>query len=208
MSEHSEMPYEKAIEETAKTTGKALDLARAMSPAIANAYGLLIGDRIAAARERNLDAITRKTQKILEERNAQDNAKPIPEQLGVQLLEHAQGETRETIQDLYAALLANAMDEHFARDVRPEFIQVVSQLQPIDAMILNTIKQNHMEPSRRVFGSNHICEALENYRPTAIEVSLEHLRKLGCLGSHAQGTVISNFGIEFMTACDPHADQA
>jgi len=204
MAEHPELPYEKAIEESAKTAGKALDVVQSMTPAIANAYNLLIGDRISAARERNLDAITRKTRKILEGRRVEETA-AIPEQIGVQLLEEAQGETREAIQDLYAALLANAMDEKFASDVRPEFIQTVKQLQPIDALILKTIMQRHNEPSNRVFGSNHIYDALEGYRPSAIEVSLENLRKLGCVGSHSQGMVMSHFGMEFMTACDPHA---
>ena len=204
MAERPELPYEKAIEESAKTAGKALDVVSSMSPAIANAYNLLIGDRISAARERNLDAITRKTQKILEERNVRESA-PIPEQIGVQLLEEAQGETREAIQDLYAALLANAMDTKFASDVRPEFIQTVKQLQPIDVLIRKEIVLRHMEPSSRVFGSNHIYEVLKGYRPSAIEISLEHLRKLGCLGSHSQGMVMSHFGMEFMIACDPHS---
>ncbi|TYL99948.1 DUF4393 domain-containing protein [Bradyrhizobium rifense] len=203
MADRPELPYEKAIEESAKATGKALDVVQSMSPAIANAYNFLIGDRIGAARERNLDAITRKTRKILEERKVQETA-PIPEQIGVQLLEEGQGETREAIQDLYAALLANAMDEKFAGDVRPEFIQTVKRLQPIDALILRTIMLHHMEPSNRVFGSNHIYEALKGYRPSAIEVSLGNLQKLGCLGSHPQGMLMSHFGMEFMTACDPH----
>ncbi len=57
-------PYEQAIEETAKTTGKALDIVQSMTPAIANAYGFLIGDRIGAARERQLDKLSRDTKKF------------------------------------------------------------------------------------------------------------------------------------------------
>jgi hypothetical protein len=47
MTEREKLPYEGAIEETAKTAGKGLDLVQLMSPAIAKTYGLLIGDRIA-----------------------------------------------------------------------------------------------------------------------------------------------------------------
>jgi hypothetical protein len=47
----------------------------------------------------------------------------------------AQNEPRESIQDLYAALLANAMDERFSEDVRPEFIDIVRELQPIDESV-------------------------------------------------------------------------
>ena len=38
-------PYSGAIEETAKTTGKAFDLIRDSARPIADAYGLIIGDR-------------------------------------------------------------------------------------------------------------------------------------------------------------------
>lgn len=58
-----DLPYEKAIEATAKATGKALDLIGSASPTIADAYAFLIGDRLEAARASNLDEITRKTKK-------------------------------------------------------------------------------------------------------------------------------------------------
>jgi hypothetical protein len=68
-----QLPYEKAIEETAKATGKVVDLVRdgvkAVSPAIADAYGFLIGDRMTAARKRNLDAIGQETERILRDRD-------------------------------------------------------------------------------------------------------------------------------------------
>jgi hypothetical protein len=79
-------PYDKAIEETARATGKALDFVRdggaAISRPIANIYGLLIGDHIEAARDRNLDAITRKTRKILADGNLTETA-PLAEQIAI-----------------------------------------------------------------------------------------------------------------------------
>ncbi|MBH5371423.1 hypothetical protein [Bradyrhizobium glycinis] len=72
MSERPEMPYEKAITETAKATGKVVDLVDKASPAIGNIYDWMIGDRIAQARERNLDHLQRKTKRIIEERDLVD----------------------------------------------------------------------------------------------------------------------------------------
>jgi hypothetical protein len=135
MTDRPELPYEKAAEEMAKTTGKALDIVQSMSPAIANAYGWAIGDRIAAGREQNLDALRRKTERLFKQRDLKAR-KAIPEQIAIPLFEEAQRETRDEIQDLYAALLANAMDERFSDDVRPEFIQIVKNLQPTDALVL------------------------------------------------------------------------
>lgn len=134
-----DLPYEKAIEAAAKTTGKALDLIESASPAIADAYVFLIGDRLAAARARNLDEITRRIKKILQDRDAKD-AQPLPEQIAAPLLEHAQGEPRSEIQDLYAALLANAMDPSFKNDVRPEFVSTVRQLHPLDVLSCDSLE--------------------------------------------------------------------
>ena len=123
-------PYSKAIEETAKATGKALDLVRdgtqAISRPVAQIYGLLIGDKIDASRERNLDAISRETRKILIGRDLAETA-PVAEQIAIPLLEAARGETRKEMQALWAQLLANAMDPARRDDVRPEFIRYLEQ---------------------------------------------------------------------------------
>jgi hypothetical protein len=111
-------PYSGAIEETAKTTGKAFDLIRDSARPIADAYGLIIGDQIHAARHRRLDAITRKTRQILKDRDLSEAAE-VAEQIAIPLLEAAQGEPREEMQDLWARLLANAMDPSRRDDVRP-----------------------------------------------------------------------------------------
>jgi hypothetical protein len=85
---------------------------------------------VAAARERRLDAITRKTKQILHDRDVKEQQE-LPEDIAIPLLEAAQGESREELQELWARLLANAMDPERAQDVLPDFITTVSRLQPI-----------------------------------------------------------------------------
>src|ERR1700722_7712557 len=111
-------PYSGAIKEAAKKTGKAFDLIRDSARPIADAYGLIIGDQIHAARHRRLDAITRKTRQILKDHDLSEAAE-VAEQIAIPLLEAAQGEPREEMQDLWARLLANAMDPSRRDDVRP-----------------------------------------------------------------------------------------
>jgi hypothetical protein len=134
------MPYEKAIEETAKATGKAVDLVhdgfRAVSPTIADASGLLVGDRLAAARQRNLDAITRETDRILRERKVTDRS-AAAEQIGLPLLEAAAAESRDELRSLWARLLANSIDPSRSGNVRPEYIQLIRKLEPLDARMLD-----------------------------------------------------------------------
>jgi hypothetical protein len=131
-------PYEKAIEETAKTTSKALDLVKEAGGAVADIYGLIIGDQVHAARHRRLDEITRKTRKILNDRDLSETAE-VAEQIAFPLLEAAQSEPRSEMQDLWARLLANAMDPKRRDDVRPEFVEILQNLHPTDARVLDVV---------------------------------------------------------------------
>lgn len=186
-SDRELLPYEKVAEETAKSVGKALDLIKSMSPAIAETYGLLIGDRISEARRRQLDALARKTKKLLHERHVKEEQE-IAEQVAIPLLEAAQGETREELQNLYAALLANAMDPQYAEIVRSEFIETIRQWQPMDARIMKEAfeKRKTNKPS---FDEDAARSFLGEVRLTAAQVSLAHLVKLDCLRQVPTGGV-------------------
>jgi hypothetical protein len=137
------MPYEKAIEETAKTTGKMVDLvrdgARAISPTVADAYNFLMGDRLSHARKRNLDAIARETDNILRDRDVKDRS-ATPEQIAIPLLSAAEGESRDELRSLWSRLLANAVDPS-----RPEFIKLLQSLEPLDARVLKFLHTKSLE---------------------------------------------------------------
>jgi hypothetical protein len=190
-------PYSGAIEATAKTTGKALDLVRDAAQPIGDLYGLLIGDHVHAARSRRLDAITRKTRKILKDRDLSETAE-IAEQIAIPLLEAAQGEPRAEMQDLWARLLANAMDPARRDDVRAEFITLMKFLEPVDALVLNEFavaKDNHLQYSK-------LAERL-HVRHSAVEVSIGQLEtaRLIRLNSGNGDHYLTGLGKEFLLAC-------
>ncbi|WOH78268.1 Abi-alpha family protein [Bradyrhizobium sp. BEA-2-5] len=205
--DRSKMPYEEAITEGAKAVNNTVDLVReggrAVGPAIGNIYGLLIGDSIAAARQRRLDAITRKTEKILRDRNINERVE-APESIAIPLLEAAQGEPREEMQELWARLLANALDPGRAHDVRPEFIETLKKLHPLDAAILQ--RTNNEEEGS--IGDFDTAGAL-GVRVSAVRASFNFLYEIKCgekfSGSHPNGASfgLSPFGQEFMIALNP-----
>ncbi len=192
-----EMPYSGAIEETVKAAGKALDLIKDASGPIADAYGLIIGDRVHAARHRRLDAIMRKTKKILKDRDLSETAE-VAEQIAIPLLEAAQREPREEMQDLWARLLANAMDPARRDDVRPEYIQALEKLHPIDAVIL----QKASEAFSGGFVPHAMADVLK-IRPSSVNVSLDHLVDAKCVTRNQDLHKISSFGSELLLACQP-----
>jgi hypothetical protein len=175
-----------------------------VSRPIANIYDLLIGDHIDAARERNLDAIARKTKKILADRNLETTA-PIPEQIAIPHLEFARGETRDEMQDLWARLLANAMDPARQDAVRPEFVTALEKIHPIDAVVLEHMAESGTENFRL---ATHVAEPL-GIRASSAQVSLANLETARCVKStqnpHSEEPYYrcSGFGLELLLACRP-----
>lgn len=198
-----ELPYEKATEETAKTIGKGLDLVNRAAPAIGEAYGFLIGDRIKEQRARNADKMARETKRILDERNLQDTA-ALPEDLAEPLLEAAQREPREELLRLYAALAANAMDPNHD-DIRPEYVETVRKWQPIDIRVMR-FAVDRRSTNDPYFAAPDVNKALPELRVSAIELSINHLMELKCVRLQANnGYVLTAYGSEIMLAVSNQA---
>jgi Abortive infection alpha len=188
-------PYDKAITEGSKAAGKFLDIVRDVGKPVANIYGVLIGDRIEAWRERNLDAMTRRTKEILKKRNLAEIA-PMAEQIAIPLLEAAQGDPRPEMQELWATLLANAMDPARRDEVRREFISTLKLLHPTDALVLKTMADNIDKGFSR---PSFITP--EGLREATVAVSLRNLLMNGCAEESGGSYKATPFGLELVRAC-------
>lgn len=193
-----DLPYENAIEESAKAVRTGLDLVDKASPAIADIYNVIIGDRLGEYRKRNADKFARETQRIIDERNLKDK-REVPEDLAAPLLEAAMRDPREELQKLFAALAANAMDPAFHDHVRPEFVETVRKWQPIDVRLMRFAVGR--APSKPQFDYTEVVAALAPERRNAVAVSLEHLVTLGCISRPGQGSFVATpYGTEIMRA--------
>ena len=193
-----DLPYEKAAEETAKTIGMGLDLVNRTAPAIGDAYGFLIGDRIQEQRARNADRMARETNRIIDERNMKETC-ALPEDLAAPLLEAAQREPREELLKLYAALAANAMDPNHD-DVRPEYVETVRQWQPIDIRVMS-FAESRRSTNNLYFREGDMQQAAPDMRASAIELALGHLLELKCIRYNpSNGYVLTAYGSEIMLA--------
>ncbi|MBK3663469.1 DUF4393 domain-containing protein [Bradyrhizobium diazoefficiens] len=192
------MPYEGAIEEAAKATSKALELIKAASPAISDAYGLVIGDTIKHARAERLERMAAKAKKKLIDRGVTQPTQP-PEQIAVPLLEVAQAESRDELIDLWARLLANTMDPGRISDVRAAYIDILKKLEPLDAKVLDFISK--LNPANDQVTKHAAFERI-GCRQSAAIVSIENLDALGCVrlfgGNHF--LTLSELGKEIVIA--------
>jgi hypothetical protein len=137
-----------AAKEIAKTGGRLIDAAvgvggflrQTLGTIPEDMIGLAGGDWVHEQRRRNKGKITAKTERMLDgvarERITEPSVSVV-----LPLLEAAADETREDLQELWAALLANAMLNGGKR-VRRMFFEIVRRMEPNDAVVFRIIGEH------------------------------------------------------------------
>lgn len=117
------------------------------------------------------DKLSRRTAEILKERDVQSPAEASPSIL-IPLLKEAQDENRDELLELWARLIAASMDANLVHLYRRQYVEIVKQLEPIDAVVLQQLAKPSGENTR-----NRIAGAL-NIPHEQVEVSFANLYKL------------------------------
>jgi hypothetical protein len=160
------------------------------------------------ARKNNREALRRRTEDILRERKVENIAEPSPN-LAVQILALAQDEGRHALIELWARLLANAVDPSRS-NLRLAFIETVKQMDPpdvklIERMVHRGYRAIHDGDGPASFNETTIALLASelNLGQDAVFVSLEHLEELGILANSASHPVwrTTSFGRELFRAC-------
>lgn len=149
---------------------------------IADIVGLAGGDWLAAVRkkrnekrEQNQRETLETAGRLLSERGikpAQDTGR----EKVADILEAAQDKSEAELKDLFGRLLAAAVDPTRSKQYRREFVQIVAQFEPLDAMVLMAggNAENFAEGQRRAFSQRF------NVTEDQIELAMRNLIKLGC----------------------------
>jgi len=98
--------------------------------------GLWLGDRVRIVRERNLENVLSKAKKKLDAAGIEIN--PIATKIFLPLVEAASLEDEEEMIERWANLLAAAAS---GKSVLPSYIQILSQLSPDEARILDLVQE-------------------------------------------------------------------
>ncbi len=204
----------KAVQEVAKTTGKALDaaqsggayLARMLGTVPEDVVGLLGGDLLRQYRIRNWHRISEKTFDKLDQRGV-EQLQPLNAKVIVPLLEATSNEGNETLQDMWAELLANAMDPDHDVSLQRVYIDTLKQFEPIDVRILSAYLEagGHQQQT-----PDYLAPGI-GLRVTEVIVSAERLVSLGCLNNMSRDSfsvgapetpyMVSALGLELSRAC-------
>lgn len=198
-----------ATKEIAVTIGKVVDASVEIGSYIKNTLGTIPEDLIGLAggdwlhgqRRRNIERIEAKTVLLLENVKPEEMTEPSAS-IVKPLLESAADEAREEIQDLWAGLLASAMING-GRGVRRAFFDTVKNLEPVDAIVLRTIRD--MTPSG--VSNSRLEEEVrkKNISPTELLVSLRALDELKCIEwktERAMAPQIVPYGRVLLEVCE------
>jgi hypothetical protein len=204
----------KAAEATAKATGQALEIAHDTGGYLRQVFGEVPTDLVgvlggAWLHERHIrirDALRRRTEQLLRERAVQEVVALSPN-IAAALIAGAQEESQEELAELWARLLANAMDPNL-QSVRHSFIEAVKVMDPTDALVLvDLYKRNLSAVSRNTPGTQtttiyDLARAI-NRRPDDVEASLNHLLSMGFFDPANQQWFVNASNRELMRSCYP-----
>lgn len=187
----------KAIEEVAKSTGKAIDagrelggfLSRYVGGSLEQAIGI-VEDKLKYLRwERQIRLIERANH-FLAEKGLPQPSRKVPLQVAIPLIQGGSLEEDDWLQDRWAALLVNAADASSHTEVRRAFISILEDLTPLDALLLEMIYSSTQVLDVQIaiwttFLPGHVMlekPDQENLRPPAhVEISLGNLARLGLI---------------------------
>lgn len=154
-----------------------------------NAVGLFGGDWLYIRRMENLDRLKFESERRLRERGV-EKPEPVSLSIALPLLHGASSEDREELLDLWARLLAAAMDPRRTKDVRLSYIETVKSMDPTDALVFVSIDNSMINAGRSV---RSIVSEKIGKTESDVEVSFLNLLQLGCVSLFGSNQLIANY---------------
>lgn len=205
----------KAVQEVAKTGGKVIEAVGGVGRYLAAVFGQLphdavgiLGDRVKYVRAR----LAMEAERKLKERGVAHPDPPSSSVL-VPLLAAAEDEDRPEITDLWAGLLATAMDPATRGRVRRSFFPIVQKLEPVDAQVLRAIYPHsyrvpNISPERteeHAMSYSHLKAQIIYGHTTKgqLDASIHDLRNMNLLETPREYVALTPFGAGLVEACEP-----
>lgn len=225
----------KAVQETAKTARSGIEATQALGRFVARVttepletvMGIL-NDKLQFVRWERKLRLAERGREILHQRGIQGPLRPIPYKLALPIVENASLEDNDELQDLWANLLASAVDPKFEGLIRTAYIDIIKQLEVVDVHILNAVYESYKRWSEELlrtnanagfhdtFPRNHGVNKNDITKKLSISVavyenSMDNLIRVRCIGTYLyhSGTVyITSLGLGFVEACIGSASRA
>lgn len=187
----------KAIQEVAKTSAKMIEVSEKIGQFIKKVIGdglveiCGIGyDWAKYIRHKSLLYIYDKVEEIHRKRKIEGKTIPISLRYAIPLLQNASMETDESIQDLWAGLIANATDPEKRFQVKRIYIRILAEIEPLDALVLKFISDQGWNiingPHKTEVNLERLSKEINTLKEE-IQISLQNLNQLGCIQAESDG---------------------
>ncbi|MBC2734165.1 MAG: DUF4393 domain-containing protein [Desulfobacteraceae bacterium] len=142
MNDSDDIPKEVAktlTKETVREIGRFLEMVVGEP---LKGIGGIASDQVSYWRYINLLKLKDKVDAIHVERAFEGKTLPIPPRYAIPIIETASTEDNETIQDLWAGLIANAVDSSKRLSMNKRYIRILTDMEPLDAQVLELLMQD------------------------------------------------------------------
>jgi hypothetical protein len=182
----------KAVQEVAKTTRKGFELVEKLGVLFEKIFGeglSHLGDSFSDwakfFRYKNLLKLQDKVINLHQKRGVMGKTIPIPPRYALPLIESASLEDDENLQKKWAGLISNATDPNIRFQFRKIYIQILSNLEPLDAIVLDFLaRQNDIidrdDETEPLLNADKISDLLCLGKEDIV-ISLSNLFRLGCI---------------------------
>jgi hypothetical protein len=142
---------------------------------VQDAVGFGGGDWLHELRERNRQRLRQKTKRILDNAGVERIDEPNPVTIAP-IISAAQDESREELQDIWAKLLAAALDPARNKRFRREFVAAIKQFELNDALVLLELHNEKSNHGRNI----QVIEQRTGLSRDQVAVSYRNLISCGC----------------------------
>lgn len=208
----------KAVQEVAKTARTSIEateklgrfVSRITNEPLETIMGI-INDRLQFTRWKRRLRLVDRADEILKERNIEGHIRVVPPKLALPIIENASLEENDELQDLWANLLASALDPNFEGTLRAAFIDIIKQVEVVDVHILNFIYESYKESLKNLLRSDTSYHSPTIFRvnrhniteklgldPSVYENSIDNLIRLRCIASYAENKTIESESQQYL----------
>ena len=213
----------KAVQETAKVTGKAIVAASAFGEFVARFVGGpleqasgIVEDKLRYMRwERQLRYMGR-VQELMKETGLSEPTRTVPMKVAIPLFQAASLEEDDDLQDIWARLLVNAANADSGVDVQRVFVSILEDFGQLEACVLQAIydapanfKAEGVRTAALPYAYEDAPSDAERKLPAeSVQLAIWNLVRLGCVapvalweGSTIGEVHITRLGAKLIEAC-------
>lgn len=192
----------KAVQEVAKTTTVAIEatqqlggfVSRIINEPLDAVVGIL-ADRLKFMRAERQFRLVDRWRQIMSERKIGGALRIVPPKLALPIIENASLEEDDELQDLWANLLASAVDPNFKGMLRSAYIDIIKQLEVNDVHVLNFIYSRYKESNltyRKGLKLNPRSDTDAYADPNKVPILMRHILEATKIGSQVYKESIDN----------------